>query len=340
MATPIPPALADHPAMKLMSSLLAGQDDGGMEELFKQLGTQRETAQRDATAAGGALAQAQNAPIPQPNPAIASILTALGQAASSAGQNTAGTETATKLQEDDRKLLMAKRSENLARLSEAYKRAADRAERIGDLENEIKLRSKMETVMENRRTMHEQAGRVAENDMAGAREQASDTRQATRERERDTRAKTAEMEKQTAVDTAAERRTWIAAGFDPDTHKPLPGAGGRYNGRTNPSLRWSSLNAMGDDYAKLVQQSKSKALGGLSTKVDKKELISRILNGSLPPPEEWRENPEAYARYLASLTDPEHPDRLLFKVDPKSGKSIYDQRIQALVKQYYQDVEF
>lgn len=137
--------------LELMSSLWDSTQDSSLVDLFSQLGRERGSAEQQASTAQSQLQGAINAPRPETNAAADLVARGAGRAASGLLQSDKPSAQAEQLIKDKQGFLLQQREENLKSLGESYKRAADRAERLGDLENEIKLKEKIESIATKRK---------------------------------------------------------------------------------------------------------------------------------------------------------------------------------------------
>jgi hypothetical protein len=284
---------------------------GGPDPLLEEMARKTMGAQGAAAGAQGQLESARGAPIPRTDPMADLIARSLGGLASKMTGRPEPQAEAENLIKGEQALLLAQRAENLEHLGKQYERAANRAEKLDDTENAIKLRElhdkkmqeRAETLSMIRVGMAERADRLKED----------------RARAHDTRLTDRAVANQTSRDAAAERRSWIMAGS------------GGYTGRVNTALKWSTQEQFGDNWNKIVEQSTKTEWGG-GKKIDRRELRQRILNGGAPPPEEWRGDPQRYIDYLETLEDPLLPNKPLF------DKS-FSPALVRLVKRYWPDAK-
>jgi hypothetical protein len=194
---------------------------------------------------------------------------------------------------------------------------------------EVKLRERMAARREQRIEKINMLRLAVQEHMAGRRETSAAERAGAAATAADLRAEKAAQ--------AAERRAWIMAGFDPETGKGLPTAGGKYSGRVNPALRWTTIDQLGDNLRDTVGKHTKRDAMGNPTGFDKPALRTALINGEVPPPEEWRSSPERYMEWLVTLKDPDNPNKLLFPADRKSGRSPFDRALIEAVKRWFPD---
>ena len=163
-----PPAPERPPlnAQALLSMLMnqMDTDTGSMDELFKAFAERHKTAEQQAAEAGSQLGAARAAPMPQTSALADFAVRGLGSAAALFSGRDDPRAFAAKLIDDERKTMMAQRSEQLAALEDTYKRAADRAAKMDDIEAEVSFRDKLNKVNQDRIALHQTLGSMIDNE--------------------------------------------------------------------------------------------------------------------------------------------------------------------------------
>ena len=311
---------------------------GGMEDIIKDLGRQLFAAQTDATATQTKLSEAVAAPAPTTDVNIDTILRSLGGAASSLLGTNEPKVTAAKLIEDEQKMLTQKREENLGLLSDAYKRAADRAAKLGDMESEIKFRAQFEKTTQQQTTLRQMLTSAVEGKQADVRQTKALSA------ERDLRLDLAERESgaqftlELLRQKGDERTELIRQGLDPDDP-----TGNTQLTRSKAALTQKAA-ASGflttANYTLRFQQAinsvKTRGMGGFGITYDWKKLATKVIE--LPPDIAYATNWRAWQAHLLELPNPNDPSRPLFPKDANGAvKEPYKRLLQNYFRKHFPD---
>ena len=326
-AAPTPPNLLEDPLMRAMRRQIEAAITGGGEDeaLFTEIAKAAGLAQQEAGGARTAFESAARAPIPTTPPLADLVARSLGQLSSSLLGRQEPRELAEQTIKNEQARITARHAQEIELLANAYQKAADRASKLGDTEMEVKLREKIAKSREQQTEKISMLKLFMQERLAQLRETGMDERAQAAQKE-------------------SFKRTIAASGFWFPEWGPqpvaLPAAGGRYSGRTS-GAKWPTIDQMADNWRQIEAKHTTKNVWGSPTGINKHGLRASILAGALPPPEEWRDNPDAYMEYLVNLTMPFHPDVNLWGY--KKGQKrppAFDVGVRALVKRYYPDYKF
>lgn len=334
---PIPPALANNPIAKSLAALW-DQSGNGTSDLFTELAKQVAASQSEAGTAKTALAGAVASPIPQTDPAIQAIMASLGNAASGLTGSAMPSEHAKSLIETDTKNLQQKRLDSIDQLSKAYQRAADRAEKMGDTETEIKFREKLAKQHEERGALLSMMNTTLEGTLANQRQDRALTAERTLQIGLATSHGIQAQQLQSMNDTSNERVAYIQQGLDPDDPTKALTHSKAQRVRDAVNTGFVSAKDWAIRMAKITDESSKKGLLG-TVKYDTGRLRNLALN-SLPPDLSYATSPKQYVDVLLSLHDPEDKTgtKFLFPRDPRNPNmptKAWEDRIRAYVQRWW-----
>lgn len=145
----------NNPFLPMITSMLEATKDDPTERLLEELNTVYQTREREADAAQSQLQQAQQAPLPEVDRGQAFARRLGGGVAGVLQRSNLPAQQAEQDIQTKRSGLIQQREENLNMLATSYQRAAQRAEKLGDMELQLKYQTQAEKAMKDRQALLE-----------------------------------------------------------------------------------------------------------------------------------------------------------------------------------------
>ena len=310
MATLAEKMQANEPLLRQLHEVWskAVTQGGGIEDMLGDLGRQLMQAQGAESGASSALETARAAPMPETPPMAQAVTRSLANLAGSLTGSEAPRQNLDQLINRNNQMLLARRAENLAMLEDAYKRAAARAEKLGDLENQIKLGEKvwkthaeMDVVTKNWEALQRHTFEMEEiGARTGAEERLFERRAELEKGLAQSRA-IFEQQQRTLMEEGDTRRAYITQGLNPDDPtKPLMQSKAYRIGRA-ARVGFIPTDAWATRYFGIVNAAEYKNWGNVP--IHKKEAIrSNVLN--LAPDMAFATDPDGWLERMANLRAP------------------------------------
>ena len=146
----------------------ANTSSGGLDDLFMELSKQLMAARGTEAGARTALSSAMAAPTPQVNPIGEALVRSFGLASESLTGKTGAFQEAQGLVANRQAELNQRRQDSLRELENAYRQAAERADKLGDMGTSLKLRVKADKALKDQEALHSMQRTITEGAFSSA----------------------------------------------------------------------------------------------------------------------------------------------------------------------------
>lgn len=323
-----------------LMEILNGQakaSSGDLSSLLDEIGRTLLSAQGAEQEAAGALGAARNAPPPQVDPLAQTALRAMGSASEMFTGQRGALADAKGLLADEQERLTTRRADSLKQLEDAYKSAAARAEKIGDMETSLKFKLKADKALQDQSELTKTRALLLEDKLASARAaqeqtQRSKSQQSLQQSELLWRGAQNDLDRM-----ADERRAFITQGLDPNdpTGKtPLTAAKSQRVALAKMS-GFLETPARSQQIEDMYNKSKSKGIGPFAGDTyDVKAIRTKRLE--IPPDLGFALNPDAVMEEFMTARNPAKPSEYLYPRD-RNGmlKSPWKESINRYMNRYF-----